>query len=243
MMKMTTKTIQACMMTMFLMLGSLGLSFAQDAAENAGEALGGNGKQIFSVTVLGDWKGDKLFVKQDTEYKELSVYDLSITGPLKYQRKEGVVLYQQEKVDGEFGYKPVRVVKIPPGIKHPLLLFMFNGKEWGVRIYELDDSNFPGGAYCFVNLCKVPILAKLNDKGQILKPGKEVLVKRGVTENERVMISASVEGKGGKVETLFSTMSINRPQKRMIMFFAPTEKNGMKTIGCRSLVTYVSKDE
>ncbi|MFD0893933.1 hypothetical protein KBB96_10960 [Luteolibacter ambystomatis] len=198
----------------------------------------------FQVSAWGDWSGAPLFAQVEAKkYTQLKIADMALTEAMPFKREEGITLYEKvEAKDGkEEGYKPKFHVTVPADIKTPLVLLLpGKDKQMIPRVYELDPSGYPAGAYRFVNLSPIPVLATVNETRTTVPPNGDKIVNRSPKADERVQITGTVMGQDGVPQKLFSTMAINRTTKRMMMFFYPaTTTADSATLMCRSLVDFV----
>jgi len=198
----------------------------------------------FQVSAWGDWSGAPLFAQIEAKkYAQLKIADMSLSETMPFKREDGITLYEkvEAKDSKEETYKPKFHITVPPEIKMPLVLLL-PGKDKQVipRVYELDPSGFPPGAYRFVNLSPIPVLATVNETRATVPPNGDKIVNRAPKDDERVQITGTVMGQDGVPQKLFSTMAINRATKRMTMFFYPaTTAADSATLMCRSLVDFV----
>lgn len=198
----------------------------------------------FQVSAWGDWSGAPLFAQLEAKkFIQLKIADMALTETMPFKREDGITLYEKvEAKDGkEESYKPKFHMPVPAEIKMPLVLLLpGKDKQMIPRIYELDPSGFPGGAYRFVNLSPIPVLATVNEARTTVPPNGDKIVNRSPKQDERVQITGTVMGQDGVPQKLFSTMAINRTTKRMTMFFYPaTTAADSATLMCRSLVDFV----
>lgn len=230
----------------YFLFGLISVVQAQESDQNSGDE---GPKRTFSVTCWGEWDGPELFVKEEGQrdaegkWHKLALADLAISPPLPFEKGSQITLYQQlegqEGTDDE-AFKVFARFKVPSTVRMPLLVLFKSGKKIQGKIFDLSPDRFPGGSYVFVNLGAKPLQIELNNKKFNLKPGQEHLVRGRIKKNQRVQIRANAMNDEGKLTNRYSSMLINRPNKRMVMFFFPTTNQaGLETISCRSVVDFV----
>ncbi|WP_435895616.1 hypothetical protein [Oceaniferula spumae] len=190
----------------------------------------------FVLTSWGDWKGDELFAKVKSDYVAMDLMDLSLSKTMTYDKGHGLVLYRKELKEDKTVFVPAVKVSVPASIIKPLvMLYMVEGSV-RYRVLEMSPEKYPGSSIRFVNLSPRNLVVTFGEKNYGLKPASEVLVKPQIREKKAVQITASIITGESKLQKMYSSMILNRPKKRMVMFFHPT---GPNELHCRSLVDFV----
>lgn len=194
----------------------------------------------FKISSWGEWKGPDLFVKQASHWKKIDLLDLGYTESLPFRRDEPVVLARLTQTDkGQDSYLPFLSVPIAANCKEPLILLVADDKG-GARamVVDLNPKEFPWGSYKFVNFTQSPLVGLVNESLFRLEPGKTSMIDPKKEANARLAIQVKTD-KGDASEMIYSNMVINRPSKRMILFFHPQANgSGQPRIESRCLVDF-----
>lgn len=239
-MKYFIQRIQKVVEVMFL-LGCAAAVAEEPAKEVPKETHAG---PVFVISSWGDWKGPELFVKQEAKWKLLEIMDLGYSAELTYKRSEPVVIVRKVMTEKGEQYVPFISVAIPEACRKPLIMLVPDPKV-GARtmVVDLDPKEFPWGSYKFVNFTGAKLDGLVNRTGFHVEPGGLYMFNPGKDENTRLAIQVKAM-KGDQSELVYSNMVINRPSKRMLVFFHPsTDAAGGASIDTRCLVDFRQQDE
>jgi hypothetical protein len=220
-----------------LLLAAITVGHAQESAEKTATA---------RFTVWGDWKGKDLYVKKpgtssnaDEGYVKLDLLDLGYSTAVPYLRSKPIELCTELEKDGETLWQPLITVSIPAGTREPLVMIFPNGESGaGYKVYDLDPSVFPYGSYQLVNLTKVRLFARLDETGMLLQPGEHGHFKGTGQSTLNVWLRVAAEGLDKNSYVVYSSMMRNRSDKRMFMFFHPSDTSPDTPIAVRTLVDF-----
>jgi hypothetical protein len=230
-----------------LILCTLGLL----AAATAGRAQESDeNRPTARFTVWGDWAGKDLYVEnpgassgKDERYIKLDLLDLGYSAEIPFTRGKPIALCAQLEMDGETLWQPLIEVKVPPAVREPLVM-IFPEDEGTTRykVYDLDPSTFPFGSYQLVNLTKVRLFAKLDETGILLEPGGHGHFKELGPSKLNVWLRVAAEGQDRNGHIIYSSMMKNRKDKRMFMFFHPSESSPDAPFAARTLVDFAPSE-
>ena len=134
--------------------------------------------------------------------------------------------------------EPLATVKLPPGIKTPLLILAPNpdpqGTPYRALVVEDNPASFPFPSYNFISLCKTPVAIALNKQNFTLQPGKRQLA---TSEDKTLNLRIAVPRKktdGWRVVS--DNFYPNWPQERTLVFLLDVTKNGSTRIEPRILL-------
>lgn len=206
-----------------------------ESPENGAESKGLG----FKISSWGEWKGPELFVKNDSNWKKIELLDLGYTESLPFKRGEPVILVRKTQTDKGEQYLPYLTVPIAANCLQPLLILIADGKGGAKSmVVDLDPKNFPWGSYKFVNFSQAHLAGMVNQTLFKLEPGKDYMFDPKKSENNRLAIQVKTNN-GETSEIIYSNMVINRPSKRMILFFHPSAgTSGEVKIESRCLVDF-----
>ncbi|QQL44871.1 hypothetical protein [Sulfuriroseicoccus oceanibius] len=200
-------------------------------------------------SVWGNWQGQELFIRNGRgkgtspdDFFKLELLDMGYSPVLPFSRKAGLALFtQREAEDGTIEFIKMMDIRVPGDVKQPLvLLFPSEKGSPGCRVFDLAPDAFPYGGYQMVNLSKVPLIAKLDDKQQLLRPGGAKRFKGAVEDGQNVWLRVAAKGEDGNPKLVYSSMLKNRQAKRMFLFFYPEETGKM---GVKALVDFQPSQE
>ena len=214
-------------------------------ASHAQEETGKKGATV-RFTVWGDWAGKELYLKKpgngsdpDDGYLKLELLDLGYSTEFPFSRTKPIELCTQTEKDGETVWQTLVKVGVPAEVREPLVM-IFPEENDGVRhnVFDLHPSVFPYGSYQLVNLTKVRLFAKLDEKGILLNPGEHGHFKGSDQSTLNVWLRVAAEGLDKNSYVIYSSMMKNRSDKRMFMFFHRSDDSPDTPVAVRTLVDY-----
>lgn len=226
------------------LLLALGLLLSLTAIGHSQESSGKTAKARF--TVWGDWTGKDLYIKRpgsssdpEDDFLKLDLLDLGYSAAVPFRRANPIELCTALEKDEKTIYQPLLKVSIPGEIREPLVMIFPNGKG-GARfsVFDLHPSAFPYGGYQLVNLSKVPLLAKLDEAGIKLRPGASGHFKGTGKPKQNVWLRVAAEDADKNAKVVYSSMMRNRSDKRMFMFFHPSDSSPGAPVAVRTLVDF-----
>jgi hypothetical protein len=197
-------------------------------------------------TVWGSWEGQELFVenpkssRNGEHHLKLDLLDLGYSAEIPFERSEPIELCTRLEQDGETLWQPLIRVTVPIGIRDPLVM-IFPGEEEAspsYQVFDLDPSVFPYGSYQLVNLTKVRLFAKLDETGILLPPGEQGQFEPEGSSKLNVWLRVAAEDREKNGRIIYSSMMKNRPDKRMFMFFHPSDPSAENPFAVRTLVDF-----
>jgi hypothetical protein len=193
----------------------------------------------FKISSWGAWKGPELFIKHGTKWLPVEILDLAYSSPLPYNRGEPLVLARKTPSDTGEAYVPLLSVIIPEDCREPLVLLLPDAMGASRPfVVDINPKEFPWGSYQFVNFTHSKLVGLINKSMFSVEPGKVQMINPSNSENTRLAIQVkSVKGEQSKI--VYSNMVINRPSKRMLIFFhSAAGGTGEPTIETRCLVDF-----
>jgi hypothetical protein len=166
---------------------------------------------------------------------------MSYSNGYHYKVGEPIKFYIKTSNEDE-PYKLILSTSIPSDVRDPLVFLTINKEKVDHMVYDLDDKKFPFGSYKIVNFTTINLLVNFDDKKFSLKPKSTQFVNPSKNGQQKaVQCRVAIENKG-EIKMVYSSMLMNRPQKRMIMFFYLTKDEvGRPAIKCRSLVDFATR--
>ena len=187
--------------------------------------------------MFNEWKGPDLFVKTRKSHVPLKAHRMAYSRPFRLSEGRRIVLY--EKVLGEDGketFEPYLQWQLPGSIDEPLLLLFWDpeAKRGGGKIIEFSPKRFRYGSYQLVNLSSTRILGYVGSKKNrfACDPWAAYISKFSHENGDRTPIAAFVES-DGEASLVFSTLTIHRERKRVILFLKPA-RNKLNRLVFRS---------
>ena len=228
-----TSPMKTCLLLPCLYLAGLLSCLAQTNDNNEEKEHG----PAFRVTLFNDWEGPELFVRTKKKHTVLKAHKMAYTKPFRRSREKPIALYIQAlNDDGEEIYKPYLKVRVPATILEPLLVLHWNAKakKAGGMVVEFSPRRFGYGTYQLVNLSGAKIYGYIGDiKNRYSCKPKSVYISQATYKNgARTPISAYV-AKDKKPSLVYSTLTIHRQRKRVILFLKP-ERNKLNRLVYRS---------
>lgn len=194
--------------------------------------------RTFRATLFNEWDGPQLFVKVKSDHEPLDLHQMAYTKPFPYKAGSPITLYseQTDPESAESRYIPSIRVPVPDAITEPMLILYWDKekKSGGGKIVEFSARKFPYGTYQFVNLGEAPIAGYIGKKeNRFICKGHSELITPDILKNgDRTPIV--IHAKAGKETPLvYSTTTIHRSAKRVIVFLTP-EVNKLDRLVYRS---------
>ncbi|MFC4990746.1 hypothetical protein [Rubritalea tangerina] len=200
-------------------------------------------KPQFKVTTWEKWDSSPILLKTKNERgKEemvsIETMEMSYSRGYPYQKGAPIKFYTETN-DPETPYKLFKSIQIPQNIKSPLILFLTINKELRTLIFDLDASDFKYGSYKLVNLSQKEILYKIDNKRIKLKPLASRNVPIATSGKKKAVHCQAAVLLEGKPKIVYSTMLMNRSEKRQLIFFYSTkDSKGREVVKSRSLVDF-----
>ncbi len=156
---------------------------------------------------------------------------------LDYSGPATMVLYPLD-APADTPPEPLATVKLPTGIKTPLLILAANpdpeGTPYRALIVEDNPASFPFPSYKFISLSKSPVAIALNKQNFTLQPGKRQLAtSEDKTLNLRIAVPREKTDGWRIVSDNFYP---NWPQERTLVFLLDVTTNGSTRIEPRILL-------
>lgn len=205
----------------------------------------------FRIACWSEWTKDELFIRLPRKVKgdedgkgkgkmlKLEILDMSYSPSYPYTPGEPLLFFKKTDDEKE-PYAPELKVLIPNSYKDPLVMLMLGKEKTTHFVYDLNTKNFPFGSYKVINFSSVDLFTELAGKRFALKPKSSHMVNLSLKEKKAIQCKVAVK-QNGKAKLVYSSMLMNRPNKRMLMFFFPTkDEAGRSTIKCRSLVDFAT---
>lgn len=201
--------------------------------------------------VWGDWKGKELYVKRaspvpgkESPYLKLDLLNLAYSPEIPFKRSEALALCVKEGAEDAPVFRPVMNVAIPLAIRSPLVL-VFPDEKGGAsfRFFDLDPAAFPYGGYQIVNLSKVPLLARLDEKEVRIDSGMAKLMSGAGEPEKNMWLRVAMPGENNASKLIYSAMLKNRNGKRMFLFFHPSGSGADSTVSVKTLVDFVQESQ
>ena len=236
--------MKTCILLPCIYLASLLSSLAQTNDENEEKEHG----PAFRVTLFNDWEGPELFVRTKKSYTVLEAHKMAYTKPFRRSKEKPIALYIKALNDeGEEMHKPYLQVQVPVAILEPLLVLHWNAKtkKAGGMVVEFSPQRFGYGTYQLVNLSGAKIYGYIGDKKNrySCKPKSQYISQAKYKNGERTGIAAYI-AKDKKPSLVYSTLTIHRERKRIILFLKPgRSKLGRLIYRSQSLVDYRQEEE
>lgn len=209
-----------------------GLAHAKDKPEGA------HGGPAFKVSSWGNWSGPELFVKTAGKWERLELLDMGYAKSFGFPRDQPLVFCSRQQTAKGESYVPEVTIAIPQGCREPLVLLVPVAKVPQAYVVDLCQQAFPWGSYQFVNFTGAKLAGMVASTQFVLDPGKSHCVNPAMTGNGRMAIQVKAQV-ANAWETVYSNMVINRPTKRMLVFFHPTPGTpGGGAIETRCLVDF-----
>ncbi len=235
-----TSPLKTCLLICCSYLAATAVSVAQEGGKEI--------KRGFRVTLFNEWKGPELFVKTKKSYAVLKAHRMAYTKKLRLFPGEPIILFTKSlDPEGEEKYKPFAQFRIPASTLEPLLVLHWNaaaGKAGG-KVIEFSTRRFGYGTYQLVNLSDTKIFGYIGDKKQLYACNpRDAYISSFRLENVvRTPITAYIAN-GDEPLLVFSTLTIHRERKRVILFFK-AERNKLNRLVYRSqsLVDFRHTDE
>ncbi len=198
----------------------------------------------FRISTWGAWEGPELHVAAGSNWKIVELIDLGYSPPMEFKREQPVVLTRKTFTDKGEKYVPFLTVPIPKEIGSPLILLVPDGKGSARSfVVDLAPSAFPWGSYQLVNFTGENFDSQVGNEKFQLPSTKTHLVNPQKDQNTRLPILVR-SGVGNDLTTVYSTMVINRPSKRMLLFFHPKNgPSGKVSVEARCLVDFRQKED
>jgi hypothetical protein len=199
----------------------------------------------FRIACWSEWAGDDIFIrvpkKGEEEAKDgmlkIEILDMSYSAPYPYLPGKPLQFFKKT-ADAKEPYAPVMDVVIPDSNKDPLVMLILGRDKISKVVYDLDPGKFPFGSYKVVNFTNEDLAAEVAGKRFKLKPRGSELVNPSSKEEKAIQFKVAAN-LTEKPKVVYSSMMMNLPKKRMLMFFFPvTDEAGRGTIKCRSLVDF-----
>lgn len=235
--------LEVCLITCSILLAMLISGNAQQRQNE--EEKGGKG---FRVTLFNDWEGPQLFVKVKKSYVELEAHKMAYTQTFRYSAAEPIVLYSEQTNDeGEVEFMPFIKFAVGKEIIEPLLVLSWQAesKKGAGKILEFSPKRFGYGHYQIVNLSGVKIGGYIGDKKKVFScdPMSEYISRYKYENGLRTPIAVYTTV-SAKPSLVFSTLTIHRVQKRVILFLnAEKNKLGRLVYRSQSLVDFKVEEE
>lgn len=193
----------------------------------------------FRVSTWGTWAGPELFVAADGSWKPIELIDLGYSQDMPFSRDQPVILARKMQTDKGERYMPFISISVAKEIAAPLILLVPDGKGSARSfVVDLAPNAFPWGSYQFVNFTDQNFDSQVGNERFQLPSSKSKLVNPQKTENTRLPILVRT-GTANNWTTVYSTMVINRPSKRMLLFFHPGKgPGGEANVEARCLVDF-----
>ena len=225
--------MKTCILLPCIYLASLLSSLAQTNDKNVEKERG----PAFRVTLFNDWEGPELFVRTKKSYTVLEAHKMAYTKPFRRSKEKPITLYIKAlNDDGEEMHKPYLQVQVPVAILEPLLVLHWNAKtkKAGGMVVEFSPRRFGYGTYQIINLSEAKIYGYIGDKQKrySCKPRAEYISQATYKNGARTPIAAYV-AKDKKPSLVYSTLTIHRERKRVILFLKP-ERNKLNRLVYRS---------
>ena len=216
---------------------------AQESPDESGEKQAG---KTLRIACWSSWDKDDLYIKgkkkgAEEEMVKLKIFNMSYSKEYHYRVGESLKFYVKTGNE-ENPYKLMLSANIPSSFREPLVLLSITGQGVEHMIYELDDKSFPFGSYKIVNFTPTNLFVNFDGKKFSLKPKSNFFVNpRKSGEQRAVQCRVGIRYKED-TKLVYSSMLMNNPNKRMLMFFYPTkDEAGRSAIKCRSLVDFSSR--
>ena len=243
-MKTNRTTHLCCLFLTFLFLTPFAVAQERvgqlDVASNQKKKSG----PTFRIACWSAWTKSDLYIgKSKKKMVKVDIFDMSYSKKYPYTSGQPLRFYKknQEATGKENPYTLAMSVNIPASCKKPLVMLVLG--EEGVRhmVYDLDAKKFPYGTYKVVNFTSVNLLTIMGGDSFSLKPKCNHFVKlKSRKKNKAVQCRVAVKS-NGEVKLVYSSMMMNRSDKRMLLFFYPSkDEGGRMTVKCRSLVDFSS---
>lgn len=230
--------ILLCAFGLFLVCGAAGLAQEESSQKTP----------IVRFTVWGDWAGKELYLKKpgtdskpDDGYLKLALLDLGYSTGFPFSRAKPIELCTQTEKDGEPVWQTLLNVGITAEVRESLVMIFPKGDGKGApeyRVFDLDASTFSYGSYQLVNLTESRLLARLDEKEILLRPGAHGHFKGTEASTLNVWLRVAAEGKDKSAHVAYSSMMKNRSDKRMFMFFHASDASPDTPIDVRTLVDF-----
>lgn len=224
-------------------LTTLSGSHAQGANEEVKDV-----GQSFRVTLFNEWNGPDLFVKAKKSYALLEAHKMSYTKPYRYLSGKPIVVYTKMlTAEGEEQYIPYARFPVTAKILEPLLVLHWDAKanKAGGKVLEFSARKFGYGSYQLVNLSESKVLGYIGDQKKRFSCGpKSEYISNFTFENGARTPIAVYTVNGRKVDLVFSTLTIHRERKRVILFLhAEKNKLGRMVYRSQSLVDFKNEEK
>jgi hypothetical protein len=225
--------MKTCILLPCIYLAGLLSCVAQTSDKNEEKEHG----PAFRVTLFNDWEGPELFVRKKKSYTVLEAHKMAYTKPFRRSKEKPIALYTQSlSDDGEETYKPFLQIRVPSSILEPLLVLHWNAaaKKAGGMVVEFSPRKFRYGTYQLVNLSEAKIYGYIGDKKNrySCKP-KSVYISQAKYKNGARTAIVVYAAKDKKPSLVYSTLTIHRQRKRVILFLKP-ERNKLNRLVYRS---------
>ena len=229
--------LRRCLVLCCIQLGVLSC-YAQEVGENSED-----GTKGFRVTLFNKWEGPELFIKVKKSYVLLEAYKMAYTKTFRYPAGEPVVLYTKQLNDeGKEDYLPYIKIPVSETILEPLLVLYWQAKakKGSGKVLEFSARKFGYGSYQLVNLSSTKIFGYIGTKKNIFScnPNTEYISRFSIKNRARTPIAIYISN-NNKPDLVFSTLTIHREKKRVILFLHAEENElGRLIYRSQSLVDF-----
>lgn len=239
---------------LYILFGLLGLicfpATAQSSANERDTLSSENDREYrgktFKVVCWGEWTKEDLYIGRPRKSREgrmtkVSILNMRQSKAYPYKSGEPVVFYKQTD-DEKKPYEKVISVTIPQTCSEPLIMLVLKKKKVEHMVYDLDAKQFPYGSFRVVNFSPLELRTIVGKDKFILKPKSDrTVIPNSSGKPKAVPCRVAVKSKN-KTKVVYSSMLMNRPYKRHMLFFYPTKDEVGRTVfRSRSLVDFKPK--
>lgn len=198
----------------------------------------------FHIACWSEWDKEPVYIEKvqkgssKKEMVEVGIHNMSYSSPYGYVPGKPINLYKKTG-DTENPYQIVKSIVIPSGVKSPLVMMVKGKTKWNYQVYDIHPSVFPYGSYKMVNFTPKEVYAKMGEKKLRLKPKQSQSVILSTKNAGKAVHCQSWHSEKGKMTRVYSNMFMNRPTKRLFLFFySTTDSRGKPTVKTKSLVDF-----
>lgn len=201
--------------------------------------------QGFRVTLFSNWEGPDLYVRYDQNYEPLRAYRSAYTRVFPFPEEGVIALYAKVDLENnKESYQPIFQVQVPETIAEPMLLLFWdaNNQRAGGKIIEFSPGKFPYGSYQIVNISDSPLYGYIGAKENLYtckERGGTYISDFRFKQGDKIPIKSYIRQESASYSVVFSTLTIHREKKRVILFLIGKRNNeGRLIYHSQSLVDY-----
>ena len=198
----------------------------------------------FYIACWSDWDKEPLYTENLAKGKspknmiKVGIHIMSYSAPYSYISGKPINLYK--KTDNpDAPYQIVKSIVIPEQIKLPLVMMVKGKTRWLYLIYDIHPTVFPYGSYKMVNYTAKDIYVKMGENKVGIRPKQARSVVIPTESTGKALHCQSWHKEKEELVKVYSNMFMNRPEKRLLLFFYSTvDTLGQTVIKTRSLVDF-----